>query len=666
MACVCSIALASATLVPFWGTAKAFLPSPEQAAVEIPLPFHEGKLAYGDAVALLSIPPVASSIGEHLGGKWSVYSWNRQARSPHYILGTGADVAPALQSRSDAEAAARNVLTQNADALGLDPDEMRVEVVAEGIGKVAVHYQQTYRGLDVLGGRAHATFLKTGRVFAMGADFYRVEGLNVVPSISRAEAERIAIEDLPHRDRALSSKPDETAGLYVLPYPTSVESVEPRLVWRVHVETDGRTGLWVTHVDGVTGEILWRRNDVHYIDYLGSLEGDVQHSTWCNGAANQRMKYMEVSVTGGGTTTSDGNGDWTISNDDETDRLVSARFFGPFAGVNRAEGGVAVSSAVALPGVPVTLRWDDGNSRRDERDVFDAVSDMHDFFESIDPGYEFVNERITANVGVSGTCNAFWDGSINFYNAGAGGCGTAGCANTGEIQGIVHHEYGHGVQDHLIGGQGDEGCGEGNGDILANFMTDESIIAHGFCVSGCSRGIRDSDNDHQYPESMTGEVHDDGRIIAGVMWDVRENLQNSLGFNAGKEQAAILWHFGRKVERPENQPDQCLSMFIVDDDNGNVFDGTPHFVDICQAVMAHDEDGDAFDCPEAGSIWVDFAHTGSEDGSQARPYNSLFQAHGAAPIGYIMKVRSGASAETGTLTKPGVVRAMGGVVRVGP
>jgi hypothetical protein len=164
---------------------------------------------------------------------------------------------------------------------------------------------------------------------------------------------------------------------------------------------------------------------------------------------------------------------------------------------------------------------------------------------------------------------------------------------------------------------------------------------------------------------MTGEVHDDGRIIAGVVWNARLNLQASLGSAAGEAHAAAIWHFGRKLERPTNQPDQCLSMFIADDDNGNVLDGTPNFDAICEAVLAHDSDGDAFDCPEAGSVWVDFANTGTENGSQAHPYNSLFQAQGAAPIGYIMKVRDGASSESGTLSKPGEIRAIGGVVRVG-
>lgn len=643
------------------GSANAFVPAPDQAALEIPLPYSQENLAYGEEVALAASPEVSASIAGQIGGRWSVHSWNRRSGSPHYVVGSGADVAPALAGRSDAESAALHVLRQNANALRLQPEQLRLDVVTEGVGKMSAHFQQTYDGLDVIGGRAHATFMNTGRVFVMGSDFYAIDNLSVTPSISKAHAERIAIDDLPHEQRSVSSEVGEETGVYVLPYPTSRDSFDPRLVWKVTVETDGRTGVFHTYLDAHSGEILWRYNDVHFSNFVGTTEGNVEHTTWCNTETLQGLGRMEVVVTGVGTAISFWDGFWDLPNGNETPRTATNRFFGPNVDVNRAsgQGSDASQSATITPGESFTFNWSDANSRQDERDVFDAVIDMAFFFEGMDPDFAFSNTRITANVGVAGSCNAFWNGSINFYNAGGS------CANTGEIQGVVHHEYGHGVQNHLIGGQGDEGLGEGNGDILANFMTDEAVIGRGFFVGNCSGGIRTSNNTLQYPEDLTGEVHDDGRIIAGVMWNARTNLQNSLGATAGKAQAAVIWHYGRKLERPTNQPDQCLSMFIADDDNGNVFDGTPNFDALCAAVQAHDTDGDAFDCPEAGTVWVDFDYVGTENGTQARPYNSLLQAHSAAPVDYIMKVRDGTTPEVGTLSKRGVIRAIGGVVRVG-
>lgn len=652
--------LSALSIVALAGSARAFVPSPEHDALEIPLPFQSGKLVSG-ADASLARPAVAASIGERLGGQWRVHSWNRQTGSPHYVIGSGAEVAPGIRDQADAETAALHVLQQNEDLLGLHVDQLRLDTVREGAGKAAVHYQQTYEGLDVIGGRAHATFLDTGRLFVMGSDFYEIDGLNVTPALSREQAERIAIDALPQAERSISTQADEKTGLYVLPYPVSAESFEPRLVWRATVVTDGRTGVFHTFLDAQDGTILWRYNDVHFVNYSGTIRADVNRNTWCNGESDRPVGYAYVFVVGAGDTQTSGAGTWTLANGDNTPRTCNTRFYGPYADVDRETGGEdAMLSETATPGTPLNYRWTDSNSRQDERDVFDSISAIHDFFEIVDPGFAYSNARITANVGVPGSCNAFWNGSLNFYDQ------SGGCANTGEVQSVVHHEFGHGVQHHLIGMQGPEGLGEGNADILANFMTDESAIGRGFYLSNCDGGIRDSDNDLQYPENLVGEEHADGRIIAGVMWDVRLNLISSLGAGPGKFRAAHLWHFGRKLEMPSSQPDQVLSLFIADDDNGNLMDGTPNYGAICPAVLAHDTDRDFFDCADPGSVWVDFSYVGPEDGSMGRPYNSIFQAHTAAPTGYIMKILGGTSTEIGILSKPGTIRPMySGLVRIG-
>ena len=67
-----------------------------------------------------------------------------------------------------------------------------------------------------------------------------------------------------------------------------------------------------------------------------------------------------------------------------------------------------------------------------------------------------------------------------------------GCANTGEIMGVVQHEFGHGITErHPRRSQGTQGIGEGNSDILANLMTLESIIGRGFYLNHCTTGIRE-------------------------------------------------------------------------------------------------------------------------------------------------------------------------------
>lgn len=52
--------------------------------------------------------------------------------------------------------------------------------------------------------------------------------------------------------------------------------------------------------------------------------------------------------------------------------------------------------------------------------------------------------RVTTNINES--CNAWWYMSINFYRMGNG------CGNTGELAGVINHEWGHGLDDNDVEG----------------------------------------------------------------------------------------------------------------------------------------------------------------------------------------------------------------------
>ena len=90
---------------------------------------------------------------------------------------------------------------------------------------------------------------------------------------------------------------------------------------------------------------------------------------------------------------------------------------GPYVTVANYNGAEAAFSGTAAENVPFTVRFDDTNARHDERDTFDAVNDIHDFFELFAPGFAYTNAHINAYVNrTDGYCpgNAWWDGTINF------------------------------------------------------------------------------------------------------------------------------------------------------------------------------------------------------------------------------------------------------------
>jgi M6 family metalloprotease-like protein len=76
-----------------------------------------------------------------------------------------------------------------------------------------------------------------------------------------------------------------------------------------------------------------------------------------------------------------------------------------------------------------------------------------------------------------------------------------------------------------------------------------------------------------------------------------------------------------------------------------------------------------FEWLTAAETWVDFAYAGApvfpEDGTFAAPFNTLAKGVSAASRGGILRIKSGSSGETPTITKPLLLQAVGGPVTLG-
>ncbi len=578
--------------------ARAWTPDSQSTDYEIPLPDF-GIATYTSAETELASSQVVSRFAAANGGNWHVHRWNPYTDTPVAFYGSGIDVATSLRDEVDAERVARDIIATNPQLFRADNANLRFVDSPTGMGKRAVHFQQTHEGVDVWMGRVQLTFTEAGRLFVMGSECYSGIDVSPIPSLSLMDAQDIAAVDLPFNER--TDTIEEDGQLLVLPVPLDETNVEYHLVWRVRIHTESPLGKWLCHVDAHTGEILWRTNEICFTDFAGNAESSVQFSTYCNGEGTEIAPHLELTVTDVGSTTTDYDGNWTVPYAGSDSHEVTSSFIGPYIRVYNYNGAESQFSDTATPGIPFTISWSDANSRQDERDVFDAINDIHDYFQTFDPDWPYVNDQMLAYVNrTDGYCpgNAWWNGTINFCAAGGG------YANTGELQGVVHHEFGHGIQWSILGSQGNEGLGEGNSDIMLNLMCLESIIGRGFYEGNCLGGIRDSDNTLQYPEDLNGSVHHDGQIIAGFHWDFWELMEAEYG----TEQARILcgerWHFGRVLEEPWYQPDQVLATFIADDDDGNLDNGTPHHEYLCEAAMNH-----GFECPPILLSGVYISHT---------------------------------------------------------
>ncbi len=568
------------------GVAFAFVPSPQSASLEFPLAVTR-VTAKDPVVPLAAAFPLRSS---PLDAKWTAHL-NERTGFARMAYGGGIALGRrSIAGDASAIAAAREVLDVAGGFLGVTSGNAEVLTVRTMPGKWAVHFQQTVGGLPVHTGRAFVLLSGDGDLIAFGSDFATVAGdLSTTPRLSSAGALSAAAAALGASPR--TDRPQSADALFV-PVPDGA-GVALRLAYRVQFEADSPFGKWESFVDAATGEILARRNFFHTVNVTGLSQGDVEDFGYCDGVATKPFENMRVNVTGGNNAVTNDAGSFDISHGGTTPVTVTAQFNGPYCNVNRAGGlGADASfSGSVTPGTPLTINWVGAAQRQDERDTFFHTNRAHDFMKAIDAGFNGLDYAMGAAVGrTDGFCpgNAWWDGSgINFCEAGSGS------ANTGRIGNVIYHEYGHGVTDKVYGANDPASdLHEGNSDVLANLIDRQPKIGLGFTQGNCGNGIRNSDNDLQFPADLIGEGHHDGQIIAGFHWDAWQEMLANLPQAEADATVRDTWHAAREMGLPQSQSTQVLWTFMVDDDDANLNNGTPHYDFFCAGASNHN-----FDCP---------------------------------------------------------------------
>jgi len=171
-----------------------------------------------------------------------------------------------------------------------------------------------------------------------------------------------------------------------------------------------------------------------------------------------------------------------------------------------------------------------------------------------------------------GSCNAFYDGaSINFFRPGGG------CINTAQLADVTWHEWGHGLHvNSLLAGVFDGAISEGASDTVAFLNSDDNIIGRGFF--GGQRGIRDVENDRTYPRDVVNQVHTDGLILGGAMWELIDALEPRYGRDEARDVVGRLI-----VGALKGGPTLATvgeELLLADDDDGDLSNGTPNFCEL--------------------------------------------------------------------------------------
>ena len=443
-------------------------------------------------------------------------------------------------------------------------------------------YTQTYKGLDVLDSRLYVKTKLTNEVVVFGLDVFPDISLSINSTVSNSDAILSASSNLPF---SVSESRVEDK-MKILPIPTNVK-YEYHLVKVVHLSTKNHIGPaeYLCYVDANTGELLMRRNEIKFEAMQSTIhvEGEVYTTNPFNPSLVENMVDLKVYDVNSSTdffTDSLGNASLVSSNGS-----IYVSLEGNYSKV--MTGGITPVISTTI-GSTNNIVFDNSNSTIQERTAFWSVNQIHTHFKNQFPTFTQLDYPMETNVdiGLQGGCNAFYSsGTINFLEE------DGGCQSTANIPDVAYHEYGHAINDFRYNSGGslwNGACGEGFADIWALSLTEYPVLGEGWLLNDPNSNVREYDSVIKvYPQDLVGEVHADGEIICGAFWDTYLNLGNM-------QQALDLFTalYDGGPDGPNGTEgiiytDILVEFLYSDDNDGNIFNGTPNDLAIVDAFAKH-------------------------------------------------------------------------------
>lgn len=424
---------------------------------------------------------------------------------------------------------------------------------------------QRHQGLPVVGGHL-ALAVSHGKLVLVEGAVYPIRDLVTSPHVARGAAlatTRAAIAAPAPGDR-------DDARLVILPTRTP-GAIAYHLAWQV-TAWRGDHAI-VASIDAHDGELLGAYDAARY-DYPGTATALVDQRTVGDDVVTLPAAYLRL-ASSRGVVHADGAGAFAFRGA-AGPLVVTATLRGRYVDVRNRTGNHASYVGLMLPEAHGKIEWNRTRSDPAERDVFRGVNETNRFVSTVFPDLPWMATALVANVNLPRTCNAFWNGSsINFFSAGNG------CNNTGQIFDVIAHEWGHGLDQFAPGGAADGALGEFIGDLISFVQTDSPLLAPGFFThGGAVRDLEDPEFECYDPKKR--EVHAAGHLLGTVMWDVYRDLKTA-GLTGEPLKRLLL----RPIAIAQTRSQWYGALLAVDDDDGDLANGTPHECLIYRQFEAH-------------------------------------------------------------------------------
>ncbi len=574
------------------------------------------------------------------GEGWNV-SLDRRSGAPLLVRGAGVsiyDPAEEPGSVQEIEADIRNFIRENGLITRMSEGEM---VLNEASGRMAegrwiLLFDRMLNGVRVEGQRVRFYIVK-GNLISFGAE--RWAPTPPVPAAALdADAARNKLRDYLGLGNSDAMIDDVDPELVLTTRPPAgqtgraYDGVVGRgfthdLVWNFSFRIEGEMETWMAKVDAVNGKVTTFYDNTKYHQVKGGVhpESNDGNGYVGNEQIDYPMPYADISIDGNNITTNDmGMYDCSPVGGTSTTTLS-----GQYVNISDNCGGTSESTVCendldlgSSGGTDcATPDGSSGGNTHAGRDNYYHLNRIKEKGRYYLPSRTWLNNQLNANVNINNNCNATWNGNVNFYTSGGG------CGNTGELGGVVHHEYGHGLDSN--DGGGFDNSSESYADVAAILMERQSCVGPGFRPGvNCSgygdacldcTGIRDHDwgaRQENTPATPAVFVQNNcgggsapcGRAVHCESYPSSESIYDlatrdlpAMGIDpvSSWQLAEHLWYSSRlgsggniyNCTLPDS--DGCgagnwfMQMMVADDDDGDLSNGTPHGAAIFAAFDRH-------------------------------------------------------------------------------
>jgi subtilisin-like proprotein convertase family protein len=584
------------------------------------------------------------------GGAWKIFLDERSAM-PTLVSGRGVELfsKKAFEGATpdDVESRIRAFLQENSALLGDWTGTLELDAGASGELREG-HWQLVFRQ-SVDGVRVESSRLDfhvvDGKLTLFGSSNWGPATVGGVPQIDAGDA-----RDFLDAYLGVATKQYESVGepeLVMLALDADPGLDRPRkwsgprgaglthaLVWRLQFRDPESPAVWVGEIDAHDGSVRAFFDGAHYAAIRGGVIPEAPSVGCVSGSceiAGFPMPFADWTESGQPTARTDAYGNLTCNDPEAT---FTTALNGQYARVQDNCGPVLETAGCgdalrlgtkAGENCNVAPGSSAGNTAA-ARSAYYHVNRVNEVARFYNPASSWLNGKVTINTNWNQTCNAsYGGGGIYLYRSGTS---WAECANSGEIQGIAVHEWGHGYD--FNDGGGEDYTSEAYGDVVSMLASRESCFGPGLFTDGrvCSgygdtcltcTGFRDHDwaarqgNTPATPQDFVQNncsegagpcgrsVHCESYPIGESIFDLATRDLPAAGMDVDSAWQLVerLWYSTRAgsggsiytCALPDS--DSCAAgswyqrLRVFDDDDGDLSNGTPHAAELYAAFARH-------------------------------------------------------------------------------